>query len=123
MSLPWVRMDSSLPSHDKTLAAIAQRGGKAAMAVYQFSIEWSGGHGTDGHIPRTALPMIHGTRADVSILVSVGLWDEDPDGEGWRIHNYAQRQETTDITEAKQQQARDAANARWKATKLRAVKP
>lgn len=123
MSLPWVRWDSNISSHPKVLAAVATRGGKAAMAVYAFGLAHSGGHGTDGHICKAALPLIHGTKADAAILVQVGLWDLDPNGDGWWIHNYAQRQETTDVTEAKREQARAAANARWKATRLRSVKP
>lgn len=105
MSLPWVRLDSNIASHDKVLDAIGERGGKAALAVYMFSLGWSGGHATDGHIPRAALPMLHGTRADAAILEGAGLWDPDPDGNGWWIHNYAQRQETAEITEVKREQA------------------
>ena len=108
MGLPWVRLDAGLPAHPKTLHALGMRGGKAAMAVYQFSIEWAGGAGTDGHIPRAALPMIHGTRADAAILLEVGLWDPDPAGLGWWIHNFAQRQEVAEISEAKRAQSAQA---------------
>lgn len=121
MGLPWVRLDANIASHDKILAALHTRGGKAAIAVYLFSLSWSGGQGTDGHIPAYALPMIHATRPDIAILVDTGLWH--PNGDGWDIHNYAKRQETRAASEAKREQARAAANARWKATRLRAVKP
>lgn len=109
MSLPWVRLDANIASHDKTLAAMGQRGGKSAMAVYCFGLAWSGGHSTDGHIPRAALPMLHGTPADALILERVGLWDADPDGNGWWIHNYAQRQELALVTELKRRSQRLAA--------------
>lgn len=108
MSLPWVRLDSNIASHDKTLAALGMRGGKGSLAVYMFALAWSGGHSTDGHIPAAALPMLHGTPADAATLVRVGLWDECPEG-GWNIHNYAQRQELALVTEVKRRSQRLAA--------------
>ena len=105
MSLPWVRLDANIASHDKVLAAIGQRAGKNAMCTYMFALAWSGGHATDGHIPPAALPMLHGTRADAAVLELVGLWDPDPDGDGWWVHNYAQRQETAEVTDLKRAQA------------------
>jgi hypothetical protein len=108
VSLPWVRLDSNIASHDKTLKALGMRGGKGAMAVDMFALGWSGGHATDGHIPSYALPAIHATAGDVRILVEVGLWDEDPDGEGWWIHNFGHRQEASTITESKRAKASEA---------------
>lgn len=101
MSLPWVRLEADISSHDKMLRLIGQRGGKAAAAVYMFSLGWSGGQGTDGHICRVALPMIHGTLADARLLVGVKLWEDDPDGDGWWIHNYAVRQELALVSATK----------------------
>lgn len=109
MSLPWVRLDANIASHDKTLRALGRRGGKAAMALYVFSLGWSGGHGTDGHIPAAALGLLHGTPHEASILVDVRLWDLDPSGDGWQIHNYAERQELTSVTDAKREAKRRAA--------------
>lgn len=98
MGLPWVRLDANIATHDKTLAAVSIRGGKAAMAVYQFALAWSGGQGTDGHIPYAALPMIHGTKQDAAILCMVGLWEQN--GSGWNIHNFGERQELRAVSEA-----------------------
>ena len=109
MGLPWVRWDSNIASHPKVLQALGKRGGKAAMAVYAFSLGYAGGHGTDGHICRGALPVIHGTPADAAILVEVGLWDIDAGQDGWWIHNYAQRQETSSVTDAKREAQRQGA--------------
>ena len=122
MSLPWARMDSNMPQHDKTLRALGYRGGKAAMAVDVFAICWSVGQGTDGHIPTYALTAIHGTKADAHILVEVGLWDPDPDGDGWWIHNFERRQETSEASEARRAKARKAAAARWNAPESSPVK-
>lgn len=109
MSLPWVRLDANIASHDKVLDALGRRGGKGAIAVYVFALAWSGGHSTDGHIPRAALPMLHGTPGDAATLVAVGLWDADPDGDGWWVHNWTERQELAVITEAKREAKRRGA--------------
>jgi hypothetical protein len=106
VSLPWVRLDSNIASHDKTLWLVQQRGGHRALAVYCLALGWSGGHATDGHIPTYALPALHATRADATLLETAGLWE--PSDTGWRIHNYAQRQETRAVSEAKHQQQSDA---------------
>jgi hypothetical protein len=103
MGLPWVRLDAGIASHDKTLYVMGTRGGHRAMAVYMFGLAWSGGHGTDGHIPAAALPMLHGTKADAHLLTQAGLWDKD--GDGWTIRNYERRQESSEISEAKRSQA------------------
>src|SRR3954469_14183479 len=99
MGLPWVRLDGDIATHDKTLSAVHQRGGKGAMAVYMFALAWSGAHATDGHIPAAALRLLHGTPADARILTQAGLWETN--GDGWNIHNYAQRQELALTTEIK----------------------
>lgn len=111
MSLPWVRLETDIASHDKILRLLGQRGGKAAAAVYMFGLGWSGGQGTDGHILKVALPMIHGTTADAALLVRCGLWDLHPDGDGWLIRNYATRQELT-LVSAVKRQAQSLAAAR-----------
>lgn len=108
MSLPWVRLDANIASHDKTLAVLGQPRGKGAMAVYMFALAWSGGHSTDGRIPRVALQMLHGNAKDAELLVAVGLWDPDPGGDGWWIRNYGQRQESADISASKREKARVA---------------
>jgi len=107
MSLPWVRLDANIASHDKVLEVIGTRGGKPALVPYMFSLAWSGGHGTDGHIPAAALPMIHGTPKESGLLVAAGLWE--PNGNGWNIRNYALRQELTLTTEVKRRAQRLAA--------------
>lgn len=107
MGLPWVRLESNIASHDKILTLVAHRGGKSAAAVYMFSLAWSGAHATDGHIPRAALPLIHGAPADAQRIQAAGLWE--PNGDGWNIHNWNQRQELAVVTEVKRQAQRRGA--------------
>jgi len=101
MGLPWVRLDSNIASHDKILRLLSDPSPKRwqAVASCMFAFGYSGGHGTDGVIVTAALPMVHGTPATAKLLVRYGLWDEIP--EGWRIHNFDDRQELAIVTEAK----------------------
>jgi hypothetical protein len=105
--LPWVRLDSNCYSHDKTLWLLAQRDGYRAWSVYTFSLGYSGGHGTDGMIPRHVLPAIHGTERIAVLLVEARLW-EHAEG-GWKIRNWDQRQEMSMVTAAKKEAKRQGA--------------
>ena len=95
MGLPWVRLDANIATHDKILALLADPSARKwqAFSSYVCGLAWSGGQGTDGFIPRTALPMIHGTSATARLLEKYGLWDEKRIG--WQIHNYEKRQSLT----------------------------
>lgn len=98
MGLPWVRMDTNLPQHDKILALISDPSPKKwqAIACYHFGIEWSAGTGSDGNVPQYALSAIHCTAPVARLLVKYGLWDEAPNG--WNIRNYADRQQLSGET-------------------------
>lgn len=104
--LPWVRLDTGIASHDKTLALLADPSPKRwqAMSSYMFGLSWSGDHGTDGQIPATALPFIHGTKTTAALLVKYEFWE--PAGTGWQIRNYATRQELAVITAGKKEAKR-----------------
>lgn len=93
MGLPWVRIDSNCHSHDKFLALLDDKSAKKhqAAALYFFSLGWSGGHATDGFIPKYALEQVHGTPLAARLLVIYGLWDEAVNG--WQIRNFADRQQ------------------------------
>lgn len=103
MPLPWVRLDANVASHDKILSLVADPSPKRwqAMSSYFCAIAWSGGQGTDGLVRTAALPFVHGTATTARLLVKYGLWHERADG--WEIHNYADRQETTETTAARGQ--------------------
>lgn len=117
MALPWVRLDSSIASHDKILALLDDRSPNKWQAAtsYMFALGWSGEHGTDGRIPLSALPFIHGTAATARLLVKHGLWDELDSG--YNIHNFAERQELKIVSESKRAAAatagRKANCVRW----------
>lgn len=106
MPLPWIRLDSNIASHPKILDLMSRRDGPRAFALYACALGYAGGHGTDGHIPFAALPMLHGTRKLGDLLVEVRLWE--PHQTGWMIHNYALRQELEVVTAAKREAKRIA---------------
>lgn len=107
--LPWVRLDSNIPTHDKILNLLSDPSPKRWQAglSYVFSLAWSGGNATDGRIPKAALPFVHGTEAAAQLLVQYGLWT--PVTGAWEIPNYAERQELEVITAGKQAARRLAA--------------
>lgn len=97
MALPWVRLDTNIASHDKILTLLEHRNGRAIAFTYVCAIAYSGQNGTDGHIPFAALPFLHATKRDMEILVEVGLLEPNP--RGWTVRNYANRQQTSAITQ------------------------
>lgn len=103
MGLPWVRLDSNIGQHDKVLALLSDPSPKKwqAFTSYVAGLGWSGGQGTDGRIPVSALPFIHGTTATARLLVKHGLWDE-LSVTGYAIHNFGERQQSNAVSEALQ---------------------
>ena len=117
MSLPWVRLDSHIASHDKILNLLADPSPKRWQAAFSYvcALGWSGDQGTDGRIPVVALPFVHGTTTTARLLVKYRLWEE---GVGcWQIHNYAARQELAVVSAGKREMKRMAAEkgncSRW----------
>ena len=109
MSLPWVRLDSNIASHDKIVTLLGQKDGQKAFVLYICGLGYAGGHATDGAIPRASLPFIHGTERLAVMLVDHRLW-EHAEG-GWKIRNWDQRQELAIVAEMKRA-GRKAAGAK-----------
>jgi hypothetical protein len=99
--LPWVRLDANIATHDKVLALLADPSNRRWQAglTYVFALAWSGGQGTDGYVPRAALPIIHANDATAALLERHGLWDNGVAG-GWQIHNYLARQQLSATADA-----------------------
>jgi hypothetical protein len=109
--LPWIRFDTSLPDNPKILDLVDMRDGRSAGFVYCCGLAYSGKHGTDGFIPRSALARVNGRPADAARLVEVRLWIET-DG-GWQINGWDERQPSTEETQARRERAQKAASVRW----------
>lgn len=111
MPLPWVRLDTAFPSNPKLLAMLAEKEGHRAGLVYVCSLGYSGAHGTDGFIPREALPFIHGRQADADRLVRHGFWWPQPGG--WQINGWVEFQVTSEESQQRRKRAQAAAASRW----------
>ena len=97
--MAWFRVDDHLPTHPKWLSA-----SKGARALWVTAGAWSAGQLLDGHVPASVLGMLGGTRREVTELVGLGLWCEDP--EGWRFHDWDQYQPTRkDVVERRKRDA------------------
>ena len=129
-----MRLDCTFPRNPKLLALLAEKDGHRAALVYLCSLSYSGEQGSDGWIPCEALPFLHGRLADSALLVRYGFWvltasgkaksnaDSDarvteqngyPQGGGWLIHDWSDKQESSDENKKRRIRAQAAAAARW----------
>ncbi len=112
MPLPWVRLDTSMPDNSKVLHLIESHPqGMAAAFVWLCSIAYSGKHGTDGFVTRSALARCNGKAVHARLLVDHQFWRDE--GVGWTIHDFNEYQESNAETQARSERARIAAFKRW----------
>ena len=111
MPLNWVRLDSGIARNHKILALLDMKDGHRAVCAYTFGLGYCGEQGTDGFVPRNALPFIHARAADAARLVEVGLWHTDPGG--WLVNDWKEYQPSNEESERRSTKARTAAAARW----------
>jgi hypothetical protein len=115
--LPWVRMDSDTYANPRVVDFIDDHGqrGLAAIAIWKFAIEYSGGHATDGLISKAVLRQIHGTAVHARLLVDGGFFEVHE--KGWLIAGYDTHQPTRATTEelrrARSEAGKKGAAARW----------
>lgn len=102
MGLPWVRLDTQMPSNPKVLELVSRKQQAAAFA-YVCSLAYAGMHGTDGYIPENALPFIHATKAVAAQLVAVGLWIPAPGG--WDINGWDEFQVSDEAARKRRERA------------------
>jgi hypothetical protein len=107
--MAWFKADDRIMEHGKFIAARA-KGGHAAIGVWFHAGTWANGQMTDGFIPRS-WATLNGCEKEASLLVEVGLWDEDASRDGWQMHDYAEYQPLRSDLEAKSEQKRSAGQA------------
>lgn len=110
MGLPWIRLDTTIGDHPKILELIEDKAFQAAF-MHVMAMTYCGKHGTDGFVPRSALPFIHGRAVDAKRLVAVGLWEESKGG--WLINGWDEYQLSDDAAKKRRERAQKAAAARW----------
>lgn len=110
MGLQWVRIDTQFASNPKILYLVEDRKFRATF-VWMAGMAYAGAHGTDGFIPKAALPTFHGTQKDAEDLVEVGLWNASLGG--WEINSWAEFQPSTEEMAQRKKRAQEAALKRW----------
>jgi hypothetical protein len=110
MGMNWVRVEAQLASNPKMLQ-LTDSNDFRAISVWVFGLCYSGGHGLEGFIPRSALMFLHGRPKDAQSLVTVGLWHVVPGG--WEINGWKEFQPTNDEVAARTEKAKRAAAQRW----------
>lgn len=113
MGLEWVRVDVNIATHDKVLQLMHAKDGPKAFTLYICGLGYAGGHDTDGFVPKHALPILHGSERVATTLIDHGLWEYDPGGQGYRIRNFAERQQLAMVTEMKKRAGRKGNCIRW----------
>lgn len=111
MGLPWIRLDTSMPSNPKILGLLTERDGHRAAFVWACCMAYSGGHGTAGFVPREAVPFVHARLSDLRLLVSHGFLTESAGG--WDVNGWAEFQLSDAEMEARREKGRKMAAARW----------
>lgn len=109
--LEWVRLDTAFPRNPKILALVELKAFRA-VTCYVAGLAYSGEHGLDGFIPRSALPFLHAGQREARQLEDVGLWQWTEGG--WDVHDWHDYQPTAQEAQDRRDRARAAAEKRWK---------
>ena len=111
MPLPWVRLDTSLPSNPKILALLQRKEGHRAAFAYICGLAYSGAHGLDGFLTKECVTFIHCRISDAQLLCQFGLWI--PVTGGWQINGWTEFQQSNEETQRRRERAEAGAAARW----------
>lgn len=98
--MAWFKVDDNLHSHEK-----ARKAGLAAMGLWAVSGSHSGAYLAEGWVPRW---YVAGWPSGIKLaakLVAADLWIED--GEGWRFHQWDERNPSKRQVEADRLAARE----------------
>lgn len=91
--MPWFRVDDDLALHPKAIAA-----GNAALGLWVRAGAYAAQYLTEGRVPTGILAVLGGRPRDAAALVAAGLWEVTDDG--WRFHQWEERQPTRAQVEA-----------------------
>lgn len=102
----WAKFDDQFTDHPKVVAA-----GPMAELLAMRAVIHCARYETDGHVQAAQLPRlavgITSVKKRVAKLVEVGLWHEDPDGDGWWVHDYLDYNPSAEEQEQKRADARE----------------
>ena len=120
MGLPWVRLDTSMPDNPKILGLLTEKDGHRAAFVWICCLSYAGKHGTDGFIPREAVPRVNARTSDMARLVAAELLTAEAGG--WHIHGWDEFQISDADAQKRRERAQYAARKRWSAKEGAKVK-
>lgn len=98
--MPWFQVDDTLATHPK-----AREAGLAAMGLWAVAGAYAAQHLTEGHVPDWYVNSWPAGRKLAARLVSARLWIVADDG--WRFHQWEDRQRTKAEVEADRKANRD----------------
>lgn len=108
--MAWYKVDDKLHSHPK-----ARRAGLAAMGLWSLAGSHCMDYLTDGIVEAWFVESWPDGRRLADKLVTVGLWDEHPDG--WAFHDWQKYQPTAEAVKekrsARSEAGRKGAEKRW----------
>lgn len=97
--MTWFRIDDGFWSHPKVVGL-----SDGAVATWVRAGTYSCQHLTDGFVAAGALRLV-GDKDSAAELVAAGLWEIAAGG--WRFHDWAEYQETSETVKERRRQARD----------------
>ncbi len=113
--MSWAKICDTLHSHPKAMAADLE-----PMGLWALTLSHCAAYLSDGHVTRAAASRIAGSERIERLsarLVSAGLWEPHPSGDGWQVHDYLAfnppRAHVLAEREAKRQGGRAGAARRW----------
>lgn len=107
--MPWFKVDDKIHSHPK-----ARRAGLAAMGLWSLAGSHCMDYLTDGVVERWFVESWPDGEKLAEKLVSVGMWDEHPDG--WAFHDWDEYQPTREKVLSERATTRDRVE-RWRNSK------
>lgn len=99
----WVKIDDGFPDHPKIVGL-----SDLAFRVHISGLCYAGRYLTDGFVPMSiASRLANGDMATIAELSSVGLWLDDVENNGFRIHDYLAHQTSKSEVEQKRSLTRE----------------
>jgi hypothetical protein len=102
----WAKFDDQFTDHPKVVAA-----GPLAELLAMRAVIHCARYETDGHVQSAQLPRlslgISSPKKQVAALVRVGLWTDDPDGDGWWVHDFLDYHPSKEEQDLKRAEARN----------------
>jgi hypothetical protein len=113
--MPWFKVDDGFSTSRKVIQ-IPRRDRFQAIGLWLMAGNFAAKELTDGHIPAYVLDEIGAPEELVDLLISVGLWDCDEQGEIW-FHDWCEYQPSASEYREKRREVSEkrteAANKRW----------